>query len=786
MSRYILTDRNILYDSNYLNIPYFPDEISRDNYVENYLLADWKNRLNERPDLGRKIETPLSFSFEGKFNFEDIMNKNYLIIEKDRKYYFYFIEGIQNINNNKFILSLTKDLNMTYPALFDKIKNIKATRTHLNNYYGYTFDGGYKEPINISNFPYKIDNEVYNQLKNKGWLVVFERVNTEADYLIKISKGSDYKEPYKIYIAPLREVSVSDNTGQIGEKILYEQSSPSYFKIIERQTPTKIKIQLNDEITLEKDLNIYVNFRSINNIEGNYNYYQNNFIIKKEWLPLELNEEKFIIVPFAQVNNGEAENINKDIKNNGIYNEIVNFISSSAHSTYTTTNLNYLPLKITKLDNLTLEIKLALFSETLEYIPKSGYLLGNNFYYWSSSCPTGCIDLYGVYYPYPPDGEEDGFTIYKISEILYNVWKSDNLFDYLENPENANIISAKTTNFIPIQTNQTTGLLNLEDVINLKHIEDTDIYQITSLDYDFLLEINEYSLDVNDFTKYDLIEGINKYSLIIENQKEFSINPNFITDNKTIDFHHYASFTPNWEERLKYINSKYISLTNENNAFTNTKEFIKGTDQLAQYKVNNPVNSKFEWFKPLANPFNSFKIFKTPKLTIGGKIGNTFNSPYGEAIDVNPIRGTIPRLKIPFPRIAPIFQEIGIGLNRRNLKKSPDEFQGNGDINGDLIFNENGINFSLLEYEFITPERDSIIEDIKRYGVETIIYLISLKDLKQKSFNFFLLDDLDNSDNNDLKNLLSNEEYEELNNIVQQGFRIWWDIEKFLDYSSND
>lgn len=805
--KWILTDNNILYDNSYSNILYFGTEEKRDQYVNNYLLDNYLEKLSQRPNINQQLLDVVENVISIGITREELENKNYIIIEDNLgNISFHFINGYENDgNNNSFTLSIEKDLNMTYPTIWDNIKNIYAEQTHINNYFGYEIDGGHKEVINIKNLSYNNNDEVYNQLKNKGWLVVFERVNNESDYISKTNNGKTFKEPFKIYIAPLTPIKIK--SGESFENIIYYQPDPTAYSFmsseIENQE-TSIYLGLNDNVDPEYDVNIYIHYTT-----NSYSNVQKTYTISKDLFPFD-NQEKIIILPL----NGSTElanEITNIIQNNEIYNDPLIMNQEVLTGSSRTENIvEFLPIKIIKNSDISYTIKSIKWSEIINNIPNAQLRYINNNQIRILSY-VGYPDHYGLYNP--NSYINFNLEIDKISQTEENVWSIDNLLNYLEDPTDTLIIGSRTTNFIAIDTDQPSGIIDLDISNNLKYDDDKEIYYISFLNYTKLLSINKYIIDFSDYTKYDLIEGLNKYSFGIENLKEFDLNANYINkETKQMTFEHYASFTPDWEERLKFIDNSYLNLTNDENSFINSKEFIKGNDILAQYKVNDPVKSKFDWLRPIFSLGNVASLFlgkeraarrigKTitnkkfgrvgTKTILGKRGGRIYKPKYGYRTDtksetyndVGGGGGTTGKILRALPLIGGIAQ---VPVQRANMRKSPDQFQGNGDINGDLIFNYNSINFSLYQYEFINPSRKAIIRDLKMHGINDQIFLETLWDYKQTSFNFYKLGDIDISNSQSLRTILKPEEYDQLNEIIMGGFTLWYNVDTYLDWESND
>lgn len=765
-TKIILTKKNLPYDNNYNHIPYFETAEERDLWINNNLFEegdDYKFLLENSPNRIPPITNSVTNSV---INFgldyeEGILEKNYAIVKQGDTISFHFITAIFDSGNQKtYNLALEKDIFMNNINFMNKIKNFKLSQGHIDsdNYFGYQIDGGNKEIYSIQDFPQEEINEVYNQLKNKGWLVVLEKVTNQGDYIPKISNGVSFAEPFKIYIAPLTPIKVKDFLAE--EVVLYEQSSPTEYAVMApnaMENKIQVTIGLSRPLDNQLDTNVYSEYIANDDSSDQHN---KTFIIQSDWLPVFDGDERVIVLPY-QGDEAVAIEANKAIALNGVYTEEIKLNTSYyGGRNDEQEKLYYMPMKIIKYSETTFLLETITINEMLQYLPNS-YLRTeippapmNNYYRDFDN-----KERYGLRTVY----DQGELTFYKVTQSTLSVWNSVELFNYLEDNNNANIIGAKTTNFIAIDTAQTEGIFEIGKSNNLTQ-NDTEkekgIFRLSSLNYDNLLKVNQYKFDVSGKDKLEFIDGLNRYSMLIENLKELPLNPNFITAGKLV-FEHYASFTPNWEERFKYISSKYFSVTNENNSLINSKEFLKGTDDLAQYKVNNPVAWK-DFARPFLDPLTDFLPFlggESRKKSFGA--GALSGARFG-------------------------LQELGAGLSRISLKKQPEQFSGNGDINGDLIFNQNSIKLSLVTYQYTTPERDGIIETIKRKGMTyENCYISDYESIKRPYFNFIKLEAFKDSDIRAFN--FSNEEEDFFMSVLERGVTIWNNPnDTYLDFTKDN
>lgn len=353
----------------------------------------------------------------------------------------------------------------------------------------------------------------------------------------------------------------------------------------------------------------------------------------------------------------------------------------------------------------------------------------------------------------------DGLTL-KIQIVQYNILARKGLTsDEITNEEihiSKYADDQQPSGFTCYGLTNSSGILYIEDD-NVEFIgsDPRSFLLIDRFEYDYkTLAGNKYTIKLpSRTTDIELLDGLRNFSLNIEGKKEIKIPFN---ETNKLQLTLYKEFAFDYNEgyetwRIDRINTLHIP--SEDNSFINDTELTIFTNQLEQYKANEPINSKLDFLKPLgriANPLN----WLNPATQIAGTVNVAT-------------------------------QELGTWLNRQNMKKAPEEvITGNG-VFSNLAYGKIPFKLSIRHYKFIDSFRSQIIKNIYREGItpENKYNIESYEDIKRPNFNFLIIDNfIESNTNHDLPAPI----IEEISNTLSSGVRIWNNDFKNYEVDNND
>lgn len=789
MSKIFVFKKSIPYTNNYNNVIHFANENERDTWINNNLVdegEDYKQLLDNQPEIYNLETGILNQNIEIAYPYKDIRHFNYCVIKDNRgDLSFYFILAIDNLgNNNKVSLSLSKDIFMNYLGFLDKLKNFKLVAGHspLENYYDREFNDLYFKDKDFREI--KKNNEGGISLfDNTPFLYVLTKAK-EGGGITKEKGGRSYLEAFKVYVAPMKDVPISDASQPVIFNVDYQ---------LDTDELDSIEIPFNQEIN---DADIYRFDYGINSPgkDREHVFYE----ISGGLLP-NMSETKLI---FIGGNNDTSKN-NADNLNNGNFN--------NTHLLFNDNGIIF-PIKITNIDNLNYLFETPSGSDLYN-------LYNDTWYYLSADVPNNS-NAWG-------DGSDAPFDTHIILKQLVDLngtsnWNAISLMNYINETTDDTIISAKVSNFNPLIINKQDTNIAFSDIVNIT--KDNEIYRLNYVNYDN--NINNYKIYFQELEEESKLRGLLLHKLLIENTLEIDINNLFFKkESRLIDgieikfdvleFGHYASITPEWEERIKFIKDDILDISSDANSWKNDKEFTIGQNVWNTYKASDPITSRLglrvvggfgsifgtsikgSLFKDFRQPVKGFSseelnfgdwynIFKKPKngkpfdkLTESSQINRQ-----KEYLDewLKPNKTKLNKRLVSKSVALGVGQEIGTILGRTNTRNMLETTSGSGDILGDLIFNYSN-NFILVNMEPIGLKYVSLLREIRRNGLEYDYDLLinDINVIKRKNFNYIRVNNI--FENINLQQYqLSFEEIEMFIELFNNGLRIWWNPENFLNF----
>lgn len=269
--------------------------------------------------------------------------------------------------------------------------------------------------------------------------------------------------------------------------------------------------------------------------------------------------------------------------------------------------------------------------------------------------------------------------------------------------------------------------------------------------YDYnLYQIDLSTLEITSWL--ELLSGINKYYLTIENILDIDIDIKDIYNNKLTLKHEFTPSPSDAKDTYRILDNNYNKLPlDERYTFSNQTELTIKTNQLEEYKANNPFN-QFEYlggFKQLLNPISWLNPAKT--AVAAGASGFT--------------------------------NIIGTGFSRLKMKNKPESVNFSGATTFIINESQSPLNLMLRRKEYISKKRDNIITDIYKSGIQLDgNYLVnSINDIKRSKFNFIAINNflIANTNLNIPIEILN-----EIDGILNNGIRIWYTSE-IKNYSSS-
>lgn len=733
--KYLVLNKNVKWDTDYIDVLYFATEGERDSYIET-LHSNWKNELNNSDDIYTQLQSPsggeIEILWEGTF--DELYNKNTIVLLNDNKgmeYKFYFIEDIQpSTNNNMFTLTLSPNVFLNYINIYEYIKGMRISRGHLplELYTNKEFDTGSYKIITKE----KLEREK-NNIENTPFMYVFEKTTKNEKNIPKVeySYGANnnlLNLPYGIKIAPILPIDLNLNTNETD--ILDE--TKDFTGGVEYQFLTN-EIPMEEEIELKFTVGWYARAYMVptwgntnchpltiklSDIEDKDKYYYVGRDSTGKW------DNSDITIGTKQQTGLESSSVR--------YKQLIKLHYTTATNTLVVTDVKY--------DEYIEQKNLHNYGA----VKITGtYGTGD----WNSDdqdTQSGFFQQGGTEWV----GDQCLLKTIKTKGSAKLTWNSNSLIDYIEDEnKNANIINIKVSNYNPIRLIEGYDKVDgYDSITNIEWLED-GLAQLVSINKVYSEQYNTYYFDVgieqwnNDLDK---LVGLTNKKLMIENSKIFNVEIQNMNFNGIVGFKHNTIPSPNeWEERIEWIYGENIYT--DNNIWDNTKEGFSPSNDFSVYKSNNPVQSKLEPFKALANPLDYIARGK------GGAY-------------------------------AAVSQTIGTVLSRQNMKRKPEDIKGSGSLYPDIIFNDYSTSFILIHNIPLGTDWLETITDLYRHGVtlENGIYIPNLNIVKRPNFNFIQSNNLKECWTKDINNV----ELELLDNIFTNGVRIWYDKDNFKKYAT--
>lgn len=241
--KYLITKNNHKPDFTYENAIYFNTIIERDNYIKDYLFSgeEWRNQItkNTVKDRIKQDGTGEIVINENILSRKELYNKNYVILrdcDSDEPEFF-FITNIDHQSGNQYILTVQKDVITSNPGFMKDVGRMELIEGHVNeaSILDMVIDGGYKVPYTINPLERDFDwNGTYPGADvgtlNNQWLYVFIS-QQQKDSNFPLFKLNGQVQPYRVLVAPLKEIIVEDNseTKTIIASVNDKRNSVNYF-----------------------------------------------------------------------------------------------------------------------------------------------------------------------------------------------------------------------------------------------------------------------------------------------------------------------------------------------------------------------------------------------------------------------------------------------------------------------------------------------------------------------------------------------------------------------------
>ncbi len=276
------------------------------------------------------------------------------------------------------------------------------------------------------------------------------------------------------------------------------------------------------------------------------------------------------------------------------------------------------------------------------------------------------------------------------------------------------------------------------------------------------IEANTYNIDLTSIKQaphnFNILPGLEYTKLAIEGVKEIDWPFNQIdTSLDSLKVRLGSFIAPNEMENYYTFNDQVYYRTDDN-TWTNTTELAMFTNQLSEYKANNPITS------------NGF-------LEFGSDITSTIrNAAYAKGVIG---KGT--------SLVSGLVSSVGgTVIDRQNKKKAPESVKGDTNTYALLNNMQQPYKLSFVNYKYVGNDRLSIFNGLYKYGsgYEGSLFVEKYEDIKRPMFNFIRLDNLSNSQ---LNMELPNEVLEAMGEQLTEGVRIWnsgW-LEYKADLSGN-
>ncbi len=822
--KYLLAKNNHKPDFTYENGLYFNTVIDRDNYISTYLFdgEEWRKKITKttQKDRIKQDGTGEIIINENTLSRKEIYDKNYIILRDcdDDDPEFYFITNVDHKSGNQYIITIQKDVITSNPGFMKDVGRMELIEGHINeaSILDMVIDGGYRTPLNIKPLERDLNwEEIYpgtdiNLLSNQ-WLYVFIREKQQSGDF-PLFKLNGQIQPFRVLVAPLNPIIVQDNseTRTLISSVNESWSSVHYFHNEKKDVGDDQIRGDQNQLELERESRILKPINeNIDKIKISFNFTQDgsttsniiempidvlNDKYKDKWYPLFIGRDKSI---FERLNNQLWKDGETD---EGTYTHI-----SAIELKYSPLidKFEYRAIKRDRtpnsmLDKLRANQRAAWRRTWLGPVPTAWYPQ----YAWGRS--KGDLNYAEV--PYNTDvgakrikwpymcGETGSFTVilsttdynkpinwnFSIKEIyqgedtgLLNLtWDANSLKDYINLQANANddasevLISVRTSSFNPIELNSEGWMLNIKDKdvptgpVTPDDWKPDGIYELFRQDTNNNKLFNTY--DLSNYRDKSWIQGIENYSLIIENNKEFNLNPEYVYSEGK--FTHEVIISPNeWVERIKWPDS----LHTEELEFANNKEMIFATNAFNEYQANNPgalSNQQADNNADLLGGVLSTAIAGAGAYASGGTLVWIGTGVVGAQTLINNRKN-----------------KRNLKHNVAMMKQQPVISSGNGSAYADLYLNNNGFGLTLVEWQYTTNQAPSVIDSVIRSGLQfQNTVSTSYAKIKRPQFNYFKLT---NSQEALTGVEMSIAEKQLLIDAFDAGIRLWYDPANFLKFT---
>lgn len=308
----------------------------------------------------------------------------------------------------------------------------------------------------------------------------------------------------------------------------------------------------------------------------------------------------------------------------------------------------------------------------------------------------------------------------------------------------------------------------------------------------------------------ELIEGLRTFDVVIEANKKIEI-PSwaFYVDNKDrwcVKFIHNMSMTPSdTQESVTFIRpDNMTNMRNENSNWDNDKEYSFNVTDWDTFRARNQVTAKHQF------------LLSGLKGIVGGLgIGN-YRGQMGFIRDEYDRRNRVNRAdaatraakelgeEVPtFDALdkghTSLWSAVGSGLvsgvqaeiqtliMRQNMKRAPGNVLGNGGATSDMNMNLNALHFTVIEYEYLSTDRDAMIQLIKRNGVAHNSYKFDkFENVKRKRFNVISVENAYEAIPSSYYKKYGVELLTALTEFIKTPRRYWIDKENMLNFEGDN
>lgn len=752
--RYLITDNNIKWDTTYKNAMYFNTLAERNNFVANNVHRDWLIALETAPQTYSEQLSPNGGTIEIEWTgtYRELFDKNTIILQEDINVTptFYFITDIRSLDNNHmFELDVESNLFLNFTGIFDGVSNLRLLQGHvpMNYYTNKSWDVGEYAIINKTRVA-----RTNNNIENTPFIYVFEKTSTNASHLEYIydTEANKLRMPYSVKIAPVIPIDLNLATNK---RILVEGSYD-----IDELGSKAFVIGGMEEAEV---INFGVKSESVwgKTIGWGSSWYEDEAKdyggitmsdVWNKWQMYAVNAEKNHFTKYsggkltiANLHDGKQGSYESQANRSGSLYNIMYDEDTNTLTVKTVTRSEIIPSEIViNVEDVgassTYDVSWASYSnENInDFVAEaSKKAVGNN-------TPLVNFEIW------------DAYAFGGVKQY----WNSNALIDYIEDSENnANIINIKVSNYNPVKLNSTYDVVSgYESIENISFSTDDgdSVGTLEHIDLNYSQRFNTYRfsmMDNDSNNDFEIFSGLQVKKLLIENQKVFDLDIQYV-DRSTgeMEFEHLTLPSPNeWEERIKWNTGAGVNTFTSNTVWSNEKEGFSPTNDYATYKANNPVQSKFDFIKP-------FGAFANPLTYLAGPGG------------------------IGAAALSAVSGEVGTHLSHQNMKKSPEDIKGSGNIYPDLIFNDFESSFILENVSYRGTDYEETVLNLFQFGLQMDNGLIvsDFETIRRPKFNYLKIANFSEASNGKYNTIIT----DRFNTAFQNGVRIWHSYDTFNTY----